>query len=370
MRKEPVALSLQTVYADLIERCRLARFDEDFPANGSFSRIEKGNQVFWNFNFYQAGRKRSKYVGVDSPELRERITRHGKIKADHNERKTIVASLVRAGLPQTDPATGAIAEALAQAGVFRLGGCLVGTIAYQAYAGLLGTILPAAHTRTADIDLAQQYRLSIALEDSTPPLGEVLSAVDPTFRAVPHLSDRALSTTFVNDSGYRVDFLTPNLGKSEYESKPARLRSFGGIGAQPLRFLDYLIAESADSVLLYRGGALVNVPKPERFAVHKLIVATRRQEGAAKIDKDLAQVGMLIETLSEKRAPLLRDAWEEARARGPSWRNALRDGDAMLPESARIALAKAVGAKAATSDERHSSVLRAKSKRSGSRKTT
>jgi len=336
-----IGLTLQTAYADLVERCQLAEFDREFPANGSFSRREQSGQVYWNFNFYENGRKRSKYVGADSPALRERIARHGKIKADHNERKTIVASLVRAGLPQADAATGAVADALAQAGVFRLGGCVVGTVAYQAYAGLLGVVLPSAHTRTADLDVAQHYRLSIALEDSTPPLGEVLGRIDPSFRPVPHLSDKALSTAFVNESGYRVDFLTPNRGKAEYESRPART-ALGGVGAQPLRFLDFLIENAAAAALLYRGGVLVNVPRPERFALHKLIVAVRRQHGAAKIDKDLAQAGLLIEVLAAKRAPLLRDAWEEAKARGPKWRKALADGAAMLPEPARTALAAAI----------------------------
>lgn len=338
-----LGLTLQTAYADLIERCQLAEFDREFPANGSFSRREQGGRVYWNFNYYESGRKRSKYVGIDSEALRARIARHGRIKADHNERKALVASLARAGMPQPDALTGAVAEALAQAGVFRLGGCLVGTVAYQAYAGLLGVVLPAAQTRTTDLDVAQPYGLSVALEDTTPPIGEVLGAVDPTFRPVPHVSDRTLSAAFVNEQGYRVDFLTPNRGKADYESRPARLPALGGMGAQPLRFLDFLLEGAVAAVLLYRGGVLVNVPRPERFALHKLIVAMRRQRGTAKIDKDLAQAAQLIEVLAAKRAPLLRDAWAEARARGPKWRRALADGAAMLPEPARAALAQATG---------------------------
>ncbi len=340
---KPLGLTLQTAYADLVERCQLAEFDREFPANGSFSSREQSGRLYWNFNSYEDGHKRSKYVGPDSPALRERIARHGKIKADHNERKTIIASLARAGLPQTDAATGAVVDALARAGVFRLGGCLVGTVAYQAYAGLLGVVLPAAHMRTADLDVAQHYRLSIALEDSTPPLAEVLRGADQSFRPVPHLSDKALSTAYVNDSGYRVDFLTPNRGRTEYERKPARLPALGGVGAQPLRFLDFLIEDAVAAALLYRSGVLVNVPRPERFALHKLIVAVPRQHGAAKIDKDLAQAGLLIGVLAAKRAPLLRDAWAEASDRGPKWRKALADGAAMLPEEARTALASATG---------------------------
>jgi hypothetical protein len=340
-----LGLTLQTAYADLIDRCQLAEFDREFPANGSFSRREQGAKVYWNFNYYESGAKRSKYVGIDSEALRARIARHGRIKADHNERKALVASLARAGMPQPDALTGAVTEALAQAGVFRLGGCLVGTVAYQAYAGLLGVVLHAAQMRTTDLDVAQHYGLSIALEDTTPPIGDVLGTVDPTFRPVPHVSDRALSATFVNEQGYRVDFLTPNRGKADYESRPARLPALGSIGAKPLRFLDFLIDGAVAAALLYRGGVLVNVPRPERFALHKLIVAVRRQRGAAKIDKDLAQAAQLVEVLAAKRAPLLADAWAEGWARGPTWRKALADGAAMLPETARDVLAAATGAR-------------------------
>src|SRR3954451_23547914 len=65
---------------------------------------------------------------------------------------------------------------------------------------------------------------------------------------------------------------------------------------------------------------LVNVPWAERYALHKLIVSRRRREGAAKIDKNLAQAETLLDTLAERRKADLRDAWEEMRERGPKWR--------------------------------------------------
>lgn len=341
-----VGLTFQTLYAELVERCQLAEFDREFPANGSFSQRERSGKIYWNFNFYDGGEKRVKYVGADSPELRARIARHGKIKADHNERKAIVSTLVRtARLPAPDDLTGRIADALSLAGVFRLRASVVGTIAYQAYPGLLGALLPSSHMRTADFDLAQFYRIAIATENEIPPLGEVLRDVDPSFRPVPHLRDHALSTAFVNDARYRVDVLTPNRGKDEYASKPARLAALGGAGAQPLRFLDYLIEQPVPAALLHGAGVLINVPPPERFAMHKLIIATRRQAGAQKVDKDLAQAENIIAVLAEKRAPVLRDAWHEAAQRGPRWRKALTDGASMLSADGRAALDATVSPK-------------------------
>jgi hypothetical protein len=63
--------------------------------------------------------------------------------------------------------------------------------------------------------------------------------------------------------------------------------------------------------MLHGSGILVLVPAPERFAVHKLILALQRPIGAAKRDKDVAQAGALILALLEKRSEDLRLAWAE-----------------------------------------------------------
>jgi hypothetical protein len=194
-----------------------------------------------------------------------------------------------------------------------------------------------------DFDLAQAHGLSVAVGDSTPAMEDVLRAVDATFRPAPNLGDPTLAMAFVNKERFRVEFLTSHRGRDEHGAKPARLPALGGVGAQPLRFLDFLIHEPVAAALLHRAGVLVNVPSPQRYAVHKLILSTRRREGAVKVDKDIAQAAALIETLAEKRAPDLRDAWREAAARGPKWRKGLADGAAMLPEEARKALASVVG---------------------------
>jgi hypothetical protein len=126
--------------------------------------------------------------------------------------------------------------------------------------------------------------------------------------------------------------------------------TLGGAAAQPLRFLDFLIADPVRSVMLYRGGVPVRIPAPERFAVHKLIVATRRgtedetQSGfASKREKDIRQAGILVEALSMKRRQVdLTEAWAEAWDRGPAWREAMAGGRAMMVPGQRVALDDAV----------------------------
>ncbi|MGO7550768.1 GSU2403 family nucleotidyltransferase fold protein, partial [Rhizobium leguminosarum] len=75
--------------------------------------------------------------------------------------------------------------ALANAELFRLRAALVGTVAFQTSSGILGARLPASLLQTSAADFAQFHSLSTAVNDSIPPLGEVLERLDPKFREVP-----------------------------------------------------------------------------------------------------------------------------------------------------------------------------------------
>jgi hypothetical protein len=89
---------------------------------------------------------------------------------------------IGARLPTPPAFVGNVVEALWKAGIFRLRGVLVGTLAYQTYAGLLGTRLPAAPIVTGDVDLAQFHSVSMLVDDSMAPILETPRAVDSSFR--------------------------------------------------------------------------------------------------------------------------------------------------------------------------------------------
>ena len=89
-------------------------------------------------------------------------------------------------------------------------GDLVGTNAYQSYAGLLGSRLSGTSLRTQDLDFAQYLAISREVEDSMPPLEDVLQDVDPTFRPVMDKDRGGHVVAFVNDVNYRIEFLTPH----------------------------------------------------------------------------------------------------------------------------------------------------------------
>ena len=115
--------------------------------------------------------------------------------------------------------------------------------------------------------------------------------------------------------------------------------ALGGASADPLRFLDFLIRDPIRTVLLHKGGVPVTVPAPERYAVHKLIVATRRRtdgQSVLKRDKDIRQAALLFEALQQtRRASDLALVYNEAWERGPAWQEAIRAGAGMLLDEDR-----------------------------------
>src|SRR5690606_28008099 len=106
--------------------------------------------------------------------------------------------------------------------------------------------------------------------------------------------------------------------------------------ATPLRFLDYLIHRTEPAVVPFGAGVLVNLPLPERYACHKLIVAQRRiATRRDKAPKDLAQAAALLTVLLEDRPDEVADAWAELLARGPAWRRAALASHRRLPAEIR-----------------------------------
>jgi hypothetical protein len=336
------SLVTQTIYAELLERCASAAFGTSFvPGEGTFVSKTVSGRRYWYFQLSTREGRAQRYVGPETPELLERISHHKQAREDENERRALVSTLVRSfGLPRPIPEIGNIIAALANAGVFRLRAVLVGTVAYQSYAAMLGTTLPSAALQTVDVDIAQFRNVSIAVEDRIPPVLSVLKEVDRTFRAVPHVHDERSVTSYQARGGLRVDFLTPNDGADT--DTPQRLPALQ-TDADPLRFLDYLIYEPEPAAVLHDAGIYVLVPAPQRYAVHKLIVSRRRREGTAKRDKDIRQAEVLLTLLAEKRPHELKSAWSEAAKRGPVWHRLLTEGLSHLTAESQDRIRGVVG---------------------------
>lgn len=335
-----IPLAMHTAYADLVDRSAAAAFESAFASEGNFVSKTVRGRKYWYFQETTPAGRKQKYVGPESEDLLERIARHRSALDDVRDRQALVSMLVRSAyMPRPQTKMGQVVQALAEAGVFRLRGVLVGTTAYQTYAAMLGVRLPAASVQTADIDIAQHRTISVATEDKTPSALSVLQEVDPSFRPVPHF-DPTRSTSYIADGGVRVDFLTPNRGADSGE--PELLPALG-TDAAPLRFLDYLIREPQHAVVLHGAGIYVTVPAPERYALHKLIVAQRRNDRGEKSPKDIVQAESLLAVLVEDRPHELVAAWDEAVKRGKTWRQLLTSGLGLISADARDRTLKAIG---------------------------
>ncbi|MDO9638366.1 MAG: GSU2403 family nucleotidyltransferase fold protein [Pseudotabrizicola sp.] len=322
-------------YHDLL---RLLLDDRVSDLRGTPGRVERGARAYWYDSYRVGSEVRKTYIGEDSEALRARIDRHQQLRAEAQARATERARLVRIlraeRFMSLDPTTASLIAAFAQAGVFRLGGTIVGTHAFRLYEGELGLAYALdAAAQTGDLDIASFERLSLALDDRTePPLQQVLR--DFAFDPVPAL-DNAPAWRWRQTRGQAlVEFLTPAFGDEGIRPLAAL-----GVTAQALHHLNYLIAEPVHAALVYRSGVLVQIPRPERFAIHKLIVAERRAgRDRIKAQKDRAQAALLIEALAQDRPDDLALAYREALAQGPKWRERLAAAVEKLPAPLRAAL--------------------------------
>lgn len=330
-------VSLHTLYADLVDRSWSGSYRELFQAGGSpYKRSIKGHDYWYlKMPMVDGKRGRDRYLGPDKEDVRRRVEEHQDLKAVRKERMDMVRALRNARLPVPDPLSGNILSALSEAGVFRLRAVVVGTVAFQVYGPLLGVRFENTAGQTGDLDIAQFYSISISVDDEIE--GDLLSKlkeVDNRFEAIPSpLGGRRAMRYAIRVAGqeqFAVDLLCPLRGPDR--GSLTTLKALQG-DAQLLRYLDFLIYGEINAVALHGIGVPINVPRPERYAIHKLIVSRMRintSHSQAKARKDLAQARALIEVLFEDRPYELEEAWNDAISRGPKWAEKLAQGAHLL----------------------------------------
>ena len=97
--------------------------------------------------------------------------------------------------------------------------------------------------------------------------------------------------------------------------------------------MEFSLVDTTQAVLLSKQGAcIVNIPSPERYAVHKLIVyGERPNSDRVKANKDLMQAAAIFQVLSDNgQIELIRRAWRNAEERGPGWKKRLNQGKSAL----------------------------------------
>lgn len=329
MEKQP--LEIQTLYAELVERLVTVDARRSIGSvPGCFvTKTVKGEAYVYFQASEPGGAKRQVYLGRKDAVLDRIADRHraqrSEFAADETSNQRLCMLLRAGGALVTETASARVLRALADAGVFRLDGVLVGTHAFVVLGNVLGVQWSGGWLRTQDIDIAAGVSMSVAVPEATGDIPAVLEALEMGFLPVPQLDPRSPSTSFkVRGQGLRLDLVTP--APHPRRTQPVaipRLKT----AAQPLPFLDFLVQRPVRAAVVNGGGILVNVPDPARFAFHKLIVAGER--GAAmhvKRDKDLHQARQVLEVLVEERPADVRSAWEQVQARGRGWEVRVKAG--------------------------------------------
>ena len=329
---QPLPASAQSAYAEILEVARHQELSRSVEGlSGSFNKKTVKGSVYWYYQFTDAagGRTRQLFVGRDSENLRGLVARAR--TRDTSQIERLAKGAMALGCAATTPAHFRIVRRLNEIGFFHAGGVLIGSHAFLAYGNTLG-VSWGNLARTQDLDFAHAGKgialaLPAALEIDTK---DAIEHLEAGFLPVPGFRPKDRTATFISkvDRTLRVDFLTPMV----HERSEAFRHDGLGINLQPLRFLEFLLEDVDQAVILSAVGAVVaTVPDPARYALHKLLVhVERRKHNPAKAVKDLKQSAALIEVLSDFRRDDLVKLWRDLLARGPGWRKRARSGFAGL----------------------------------------
>lgn len=337
-QEQPVATS--TAYAQLHTATLGLDFARDAAhLSGSFGTKTIKGTVQWYFSFRDVDQSvRQLYVGADSPALRE-LAENVNAQEPRKRLQALAKSALALGCVPAERKHLTVILRLSEYGFFRAGGVLVGTHAFSAYANQLG-VRWLHSEQTTDIDFAHAGRnISIALPANVKAQPHsALSSLEQGFLPmVAYRGGAGASYRHGHEPEFQIDFLTT---QTSQQTAPITIENLD-VALQPLRFMEFSLENVQQATLFDRPGraVVVNLPAPERYAVHKLLIVGERT-GAfrAKVAKDLAQARALMEYFYDHDPDTLLTAWQDALQRGPGWRKRAEEGRlALKPKAPRLA---------------------------------
>jgi hypothetical protein len=319
------SLAAQTAYAGLDDAARQADLNrgiKDLP--GGFAKKTVSGKAYWYYQVKDSdGKLRQSYVGPDDATTQTLIQRH----ADP-ARKLVRQQLVRMsraamelGCADIPPKHARVIERLADSGLFSAGGILVGTHAFLAYQNIFGVRWNAG-AATLDLDFAHAGRnVSLALPENLKL--DTVAAIDSLQMGfIPNQARTSFRKS--DEPEFDLDFLTSR-GRSG--DKPVAVPRLN-LTMQPLRFMELSLQDPMRATLITRSGPIVvNLPRPQRYALHKLLVyGERSQAQRTKARKDVAQAAALMDYLLTHDTEEIAAMWSEVNSRGPGWRKRLKQG--------------------------------------------
>lgn len=328
-RYQEFSLAAQTAFAGLDSAARqadLQRNVADLP--GGFAKKVVGGRTYWYYQMKSPdGRLRQSYVGPDDAQTRDLMQRHA--DPAHKLARLQLVRMTRAamelGCADIPSKHARVIERLADSGLFSAGGILVGTHAFLAYQNVFG-VRWSAGAATLDLDFAHAGRnVSLALpENLTIDTPAAIESLQMGF--VPNPARTSFRKA--DEPDFDLDFLTTRGRKGDAPVTVPRLN----LTLQPLRFMELSLQDPMRATLIARSGPIVvNLPRPQRYALHKLLVyGERPQAQRVKARKDVAQAAALMDYLLVHDTAEMAAMWVDVNARGPGWRKRLKEGFEMM----------------------------------------
>lgn len=318
-----------TIYADLLQKVEDSLFVS--LTGGAFTSKNINGVRYWYYQTRTLNGQVQKYLGKESAALLAKIkeTKEARREAETilNERRRLVAMLIASGATPEKGRPAKILEKMSDAGLFTSGGVLVGSFAFSSFGNMLGVRMDDALSRTEDMDFACEREIEIGLSRD---MKEALTEAAPELKTPAQINPWVVPFEMKSPDGFKVEFLTTK--KNARDKSPVPIERFG-LHAQPLDFMDYLVADTRHAVILNGAGIPVVVPEPGRFALHKLAISQLRPaENRIKSKKDIAQAGKLIEVLAADNPGALLLALEAVLSRQDNMISFVRKGISLLPE--------------------------------------
>ena len=297
----------RTLSAELAQRVACAA-ESEFDTDGRFVPVTVKGRRYWYFDYRGArGSKVRTYVGPDDNEtIRQTVAQFRDLKDGVCTRRKIVRMLTReANLPAPDPVTGRFIQRLAEAGLFKKDCVLIERNAYQCFAAYLGVQLPRVSWERKPPGIC----LSIRAAADIVTVQDVLKTADRSFAPEPYFSGRQGDVCFVNSEGFWIELAAPTL-----------------LGA-------YLVEEPTKTVILYKSGIEVTVPRPERYALHELMMSARADADFPVREYSRERALAVMQALLDVRHQAdLAEAYEAAWDRNDTWRGLIERGIASIDD--------------------------------------
>lgn len=343
MRYANLNLAAQTAYAELFSQTQGFELSNALGGLvGSFRKRTLKSHDYWYFGYRDIDQKlRMAYVGPDNERVQELVRRFSESRQD-KPLATASRIALAAGNTPIAPKHFRIIRRLAEYGFFRAGGILIGTHAFLAMGNMLGVAWRDGAT-TLDVDFAHAGRnVSLALPaDLRIDVHGALESLEMGLLPISQFNGKA-GAQYRNpkDQELRLDFVT----SMTRDGQPVVMEELN-LTLKPLKFMEFSLENPVQACVFSNPGAcVVNLPAPERYAVHKLIIHGERPVAErVKATKDLLQAASLASYFLENgQSELFNEAWRNALSRGPGWQSRAEQGRQALlriaPELAQDAL--------------------------------